>query len=1067
MKKISIGFFYCTTLFVAYITSNAQTIPGLDNTYNESGIFIDSSQIYSTFNDHVVLPDGSIVQLNTVIYQSGPDQGGFDTHFVKINPDGSINTAFKTLDPGNILLMYELQYSSMTKLLLQPDGKILAGGGTVGDEIATDGTLYKDEDIAVARLLPNGNPDPSFGTNGRLIIDLGSSMERVTDIALTSTGNIVLTGIRTTYGVFIIRLLPNGAYDTSFDGDGIWHSPPLSSIDKPEIELDNAGNIILAINHMFHDVFLYRLFPDGTIDNTFGTNGSNTINIFSPEYSDRSLMNDMILDSGNNIYLATWIGNGNIFPDSAAIFKISENGFLDNSFGNHGHFAPSDGSFGAMDFTTDNKIVAVGKTEAGLPLVCIMTTNGQLDTSPDYNNGLISGSVADGNTPAYLRAVTYLPDGKIIASGTYTKQNTSRSKILSLRLAKIPPKPDNCPYQSKIVGRYFSLSGLCKDQQGNIFATDESNDRVIKYNSDGIIIQTWAGSTHNNNQLFGNPTAIVCDKNNNVYVLDGQYNTIHKFTNDGTTISTWGTFGSGNGQLNSPSDICIDNTGNYLYVADNGNGRVQKIDLNGNYISQWVTDAYSICADANGFVYVARNSGNKIDQFTSDGTWTMSIQLGTYFCSDMDINPTDQSLYVAGNNVVVYNASGTFVKSISNVTNCTLSNIVLKADGSFGTACFGINGIEFYDAGGSHTTNWRSTPPADGRFNNASAFTGDIAGNIYIADELFQIQKLSAQGAFITKWGTQGSDDSQFNNISDIFITKNNRVYVVDSGNNNIQYFDTDGNFIRKWGTKGSENGQFFQPTKITVDLNNDVYVWDAGNCRIQKFTSDGNFLLTWSICELGIEDIQYPSNNLMTDSQGNIYLALSYRGKIAKFNSSGTFISDFSLIDYSGNKNISYEICLVGDHFYTVFPGNNNLVKFSLDGTFISSCNYMPTQYVDNFRYIYRMSVSVNGTAYLYDNSDAYIASIQLNSTPVTTSTHQSTSTTDEQSNCLVFPNPSTGVFTINTSEDIDHVVVYDVNGISEVHTTSQIDTHLKGLLLVKVFLKNGGMQQSKVIKL
>lgn len=1073
MKNILVGLFYCLTSFFASIVLHAQTIPGLDITYNGTGVFIDSSYLYSTCNDHVVLPDGSIIQVNSLLYLQHADQSGYDIHFVKINPDGSINTAFNTLNPANILLMHQDQYSEMNKLVLQPDGKIIAGGGTSRPAVTTDNNPYVDEDLAVVRLLPNGNPDPSFGNNGRLIIDLGSSMDRVTDMTLTSTGNIVLTGIRTTNSVFIIRLLPDGTYDTSFDGDGIWYSTALSSIDAPEIELDNAGNIVLAVNHMFQDVYIYRLFADGSVDNSFGTNGSSTINICPIVAPGRSNMNAMRLDDDNTIYLATRFGTANK-PDSASIFKINKNGFIDNSFGKQGHFTPSSGAFLAMDLTQDNKIVAAGYTAAGLPLVCMITTDGKLDTSSDYNNGLISGAVADDNIPTYLKAVTYLPDGKIVASGTYTKQNSSKSRILSVRLAKIPPKPDNCSYQSKIVGRYFSLSGLCRDHQGNIFVTDENDDRVIKYNSEGTIVQTWAGSTYNNNQHFGHPNAIACDKDDNVYVVDGEYSTIHKFTNDGKTISTWGTLGAGNGKLNAPTDICIDHTGNYLYVVDDGNGRIQKFDLNGNYILQWnsygagnapLTNIYSVCADANGFVYVAGNSSNNIKKFDSEGIWIMTIGLGTQFCSDMDINPIDHSLYVAGNNVSVYNSSGTFVKTITTSANCTLSNILLKEDGSFGTVCYGINGIQFYDAGGAYTNSWYSHAPTDGKFDNLNTFTGDIAGNVYVAD-YFQIQKLSVQGTFIKKWGTQGTGNSQFNFITDIFIAKNNIVYVVDSVNNTIQCFDTDGNFIRKWGGKGNGNGQFTQPYKITLDLDNNVYVWDKGNCRIQKFTAEGNFLLAWNICALGNDDLEQ-SNDLMTDSEGNIYLALSYTGKIAKFNSSGTLISSTSLIDYSGNMNRAYEICLAGDHFYSVFPGNTNLLKFSLDGTFISSCDYMPTLYVDDFRFVYKMSVSTNGVAYLYDNSHQYIASLQLNNTPVITSAHQSTSTTNEQAACLLFPNPTTGIFTINTSEDIDHVLVFDITGTSEIHHTAQIDTRLKGLLLVKVFLKNGSVLQSKVVKL
>ena len=58
-----------------------------------------------------------------------------------------------------------------------------------------------------------------------------------------------------------------------------------------------------------------------------------------------------------------------------------------------------------------------------------------------------------------------------------------------------------------------------------------------------------------------------------------------------------------------------------------------------------------------------------------------------------------------------------------------------------------------------------------------------------------RIQKFTNTGTFITKWGTFGSGDGQFNNplgidvhSSDI-VFLSERVFVVDEGNNRIQVF--------------------------------------------------------------------------------------------------------------------------------------------------------------------------------------------------------------------------------------------------------------------------------------
>ena len=71
-------------------------------------------------------------------------------------------------------------------------------------------------------------------------------------------------------------------------------------------------------------------------------------------------------------------------------------------------------------------------------------------------------------------------------------------------------------------------------------------------------------------------------------------------------------------------------------------------------------------------------------------------------------------------------------------------------------------------------------------------------------------------------------------------------IYVVDYLNNRIQKFDANGNFLLKWGSEGTNDSQFDRPEAIAVDASGDVYVVDSNNHRIQKFDATGNFLLKW-----------------------------------------------------------------------------------------------------------------------------------------------------------------------------------------------------------------------------
>ena len=85
---------------------------------------------------------------------------------------------------------------------------------------------------------------------------------------------------------------------------------------------------------------------------------------------------------------------------------------------------------------------------------------------------------------------------------------------------------------------------------------------------------------------------------------------------------------------------------------------------------------------------------------------------------------------------------------------------------------------------------------------DSSVFQLDIAvdssGNVYVTETgNSRIQKFTADGKFITKWGSQDEsedggkpNDRIFEGPSGIAIVKNiNRVYITDTWNDDVQIF--------------------------------------------------------------------------------------------------------------------------------------------------------------------------------------------------------------------------------------------------------------------------------------
>jgi len=145
---------------------------------------------------------------------------------------------------------------------------------------------------------------------------------------------------------------------------------------------------------------------------------------------------------------------------------------------------------------------------------------------------------------------------------------------------------------------------------------------------------------------------------------------------------------------------------------------------------------------------------------------------------------------------------------------------------------------------------WGSRGSANGQFDFAQGVALDHSGYVYVGDldnqriQKFQLAKPCPLGTtqiesgvcFVTKWGSRGSGNGQFELPVNVAVDSSGRVYVVDNSNENIQIFNGNGGFIKAWGGSGSGDGQFRGPHDVAIDSAGYVYVADAGNSRIQKF---------------------------------------------------------------------------------------------------------------------------------------------------------------------------------------------------------------------------------------
>lgn len=150
---------------------------------------------------------------------------------------------------------------------LQPDGRIV---------VAATRLLGTDANAVVLRRLADGSPDPAFG-GGAGLRTFEPGVEDVQDVVLQPDGRIVTIG--SAGGDMVVRrLLPNGADDPSFDGDG-HRTVDFSGVDDVgrAVALQADGKILVAGWRRYpsgaRDMVVARIQPGGALDTTFSVDG--------------------------------------------------------------------------------------------------------------------------------------------------------------------------------------------------------------------------------------------------------------------------------------------------------------------------------------------------------------------------------------------------------------------------------------------------------------------------------------------------------------------------------------------------------------------------------------------------------------------------------------------------------------------------------------------------------------------------------------------------------------------------------------------------------------------------
>lgn len=429
------SFLLALLIFLLMLTfqNNVQAVPGdLDPSFGNSGFVVtDISDIGfgDTSRSMVLKPDGKFVigaSIQTDTFRRS------DFALVGYNQDGTLDTSFG--DSGVVTTDFAGDGSSddnLVDIILQPDGKIVAGG-------TSDASENGSSDVALARYNPDGTLDTSFGSGGLVITDVSGegSIDSFGVLSLQSDGKIVIAGstsftINGMTDFTLARYNPDGSLDNSFGDAGFvitdFGNDVNSSISGMAIQAD--GKIVGAGTSGTRafgrdDFALARYNSDGTLDTGFGNSGIVITDFLDEENTERAEV--ITIEADNKILAGGFMGPAGE-PDFV-VLRYNQDGSLDNGFGSNGLVVTEfDGEEGigaalALAVQSDGKIIAAGGfgpdpiTNISDFALARYNEDGSLD-SEFGNSGVVLTDIAGADNLEIATDTALQSDGKLLVLG--------------------------------------------------------------------------------------------------------------------------------------------------------------------------------------------------------------------------------------------------------------------------------------------------------------------------------------------------------------------------------------------------------------------------------------------------------------------------------------------------------------------------------------------------------------------------------------------------------------------------------------------------------------------------
>ncbi|WP_417940128.1 LamG-like jellyroll fold domain-containing protein [Flavobacterium sp. RS13.1] len=525
---------------------------------------------------------------------------------------------------------------------------------------------------------------------------------------------------------------------------------------------------------------------------------------------------------------------------------------------------------------------------------------------------------------------------------------------------------------------------------------------------------------------FNLPTGVAVQADGKILVVDSGNLAVKRMNADGTGIETLGS-----GGFNSPYDVAIQADGKIL-VADSAYG-VKRMNADGTNIETVASDFFSalaVAVQADGKILVSDYFGGAIKRMNADGSGIET--LGPSF--DLPNLPTGVGVQADGKILVVnydaikrMNADGSNLETVRSGFSAS-NGVAVQADGKIVVADF-MSAVKRMNADGTGFETLGSG------FNSPYDVAIQADGKIVVADyndnaikritEASTSNRVAVQVATTTTPATHLNFDGINDYISLTHFEKPNE-FTIEAWVKN----DYNTGTIICWGKNTNDTSH----TKLRVhDGNVNFYTYDNVNDLNSTVSSSIHINSNWH--HIAVVKNANPTNNLEIYVDGVLGATSTVNINITSdnlligarsYNNSDPFDFFEGELDEVRIWNVARTATQINASKDCELLGSENgLLAYYKFNQGYDQANNAATSTLTN-------SVTGGSNGFL-NNFNLYgIQSNWLNGSPITSGVTCASLGTDDflsSNDFLVYPNPSSGVFNIQTQENT-LLEVYDVSG-------------------------------------